>query len=170
MVLRSAKASETNELVAVAASTGIFRPDEPKELLGSTLDDFHSGGLGPEHLIEVLDDSISSRPAGWVYYSPSFKADGVWDLWWIGVGAAHQRQGYGQFMLDHVERTVAEKGGRLLIIETSSLPTLESARAFYLKNGYLNCGQIPEFYGPADDKVIFSKKLSTMPPTPKGKI
>ena len=159
-MIRAATKNETQELIQVAVGTGIFKPNEAEELLGGVLSEFHLGKLGEGHFIEVLLNAKSQKPAGWVYYSPSFKAEGVWDLWWIGVDSTAQRSGFGQKLLEHVEASVAKNGGRLLIIETSSLSNLEPARNFYLKHGYAKCGQVPSFYGKGDDKIIFAKSFN----------
>ncbi len=58
-------------------------------------------------------------------------------------------------------------GGRLLVIETISLPSLENTRRFYVNRGYSECGRVPHFYAMGDDKVIFGKqpaKESRWPP------
>lgn len=161
-MLRSPQQNETDQLVRIAESTGIFKANEADELLGSTLSEFHLGKLGESHFIEVLEDPKTKQLAGWAYYSPSFKAEGVWDLWWIGVDASFQRSGFGQIILNHVESSIKSRDARVLIIETSSTAPLSKARAFYLKNGYKNCGAIPDFYGPNDGKIIFSKSFSSL--------
>jgi hypothetical protein len=54
-----------------------------------------------------------------------------------------------------------EKGERVLIIETSGVPSFEPTRAFYRNHGYAEEARIREFYGPGDDKVVFWKALYT---------
>ncbi len=63
-------------------------------------------------------------------------------------------------MLREFERRVREQSGRVLIVETSDHEALSPARALYLQNGYGERGRVPDFYGPGDSKVIFSKSLS----------
>jgi hypothetical protein len=55
---------------------------------------------------------------------------------------------------------MARRKARLCVIETSSLPPYEPARRFYLKCGYGEVARIPDFYGPGDARVIFTKGLS----------
>jgi ribosomal protein S18 acetylase RimI-like enzyme len=158
-MLRSARPDESRDLVALAASTGIFAPNEAEVLLGGVLDDLHAGRLGEGHQAHVWANDETGVPEGWVYLAPTFKADGVWDLWWIGVGPQVQGAGVGGALLRSIEGLVRDAGGRLLIIETSSTPPLAPARRFYTRRGYQLCGTIPDFYAAGDDKVIFAKRL-----------
>jgi hypothetical protein len=48
-----------------------------------------------------------------------------------------------------------------LVIETSHLDEFASTRAFYGKRGYTRVGQVPDYYGSGDDKVIFWKSLAS---------
>lgn len=156
--LRSTVADDVEALVALGASTGLFSPTEAKALLGDVLEAFHNGQLGEGHECVVLTSSTNEH-LGWAYFAPTAQADGVYDLWWIGVEPESQGCGHGATILHHVETRVQEKHGRLLVIETSSLPLMEGAWAFYKKHGYEQCGRIPDFYARGDDKIIFVKSL-----------
>ena len=158
-MIRPAVAEETPALVALGEATGIFRPKEPEALLGGVLDALHAGSLGEGHQAHVWADGPGEPPTGWVYFAPTPNADGVWDLWWIGVEPGRQGQGIGGELLRFVEEQVRESGGRLLLIETSSQPALDPTRHFYAKRGYAECGRIPDFYGEGDAKVIYTKRL-----------
>jgi hypothetical protein len=58
-----------------------------------------------------------------------------------------------------VEQRLRADGGRLLIVETSSRPDYEPMRRFYERRGYREVPRVAEFYGPADDRVIYAKRL-----------
>jgi hypothetical protein len=58
-----------------------------------------------------------------------------------------------------VEAEVQARGGRLLLVETSSTPAYTSARQLYETSGYRCEAIIHDFYAPGDDLVIFSKDL-----------
>jgi GNAT superfamily N-acetyltransferase len=160
--LRPVAADDTSELVALAVSTGLFSPDEADTLLRATLDALHAGQLPAGHQAQVCIDSDGTK-VGWAYFSPDANAAAVWELWWIGVAPAAQRQGGGAILLDFVESQVRTASGRLLLIATSSLPALGPARRFYAKRGYSECGRIPNFYAAGDDKVILAKQLAAQP-------
>lgn len=158
-MLRSSDPSDTDALLEVAVATGLFEPTTAAALLGNVLADLHAGRLGAGHTVTVWAAGANRRPGGWVYYAPDTYAEHVWNLWWIGVVPGSHGQGVGRALLESVETDVRAAGGRLLIIETSSLPPLGRARAFYRRNGYAECGQIPDFYAVGDGKMIFSKRL-----------
>lgn len=159
-MLRPATPVDTPALVALGTATGLFQPLEAEALLGQTLDDLHAGRLAEGHLAWLSTDDPAGAPSGWVYFSPEAKADQVWQLWWIGVAPARQGRGIGDELLRFVEDHVRAAGGRLLLIETSSLPALERTRHFYAKRGYTACGRVPDYYGDGDDKVIYAKRMA----------
>ncbi len=70
------------------------------------------------------------------------------------------RKGVGQALLSYVEQTAAASGARVIVIETSDLPSLARARNFYLKHGYEERGRIPDFYATGESKIIFSRSLA----------
>ena len=55
-------------------------------------------------------------------------ADRVWELQMIAVDGAEQRRGIGSLMLGVVEAEVRQRGGRLLLIETSDQGSFERTR------------------------------------------
>jgi ribosomal protein S18 acetylase RimI-like enzyme len=160
-MIRPAAPDDTPALVALAISTGLFQPEEADVLLRAVLDDLHGGRLGPDHVAVVWCASASAAPSGWAYFSSNEKADRVWDLWWIGVDPARHGQGVGDALLSFVESEVRSRGGRMLLIETSSLPPTARARRFYEKRGYATCGRVPDFYGEGDDKVVYVARTAT---------
>ena len=97
--------------------------------------------------------------AGYAIYGPTPMTDGTWDLYWIATHPAARGHGVGRTILDHVERIVAEKGGRIVRIETSAQEAYGATRAFYEKTHYKVVGQIADFYRPGDDLVILAKDL-----------
>ena len=157
--IRPADPRETPALIKLADLTGVFQTGEAEALLGGVLDGLHAGRLGEAHQALVYIEGPSGPPLGWVYFAPTEKADGVWDLWWIGVDPTQQGQGIGGRLLQSVEDRVAEAGGRLLIIETSSLPRFDKVRKFYARRGYHACGVVPDFYAVGDGKAIYAKRL-----------
>jgi len=163
-MIRPTNPDDTPALVALAVSTGLFLPNEADALLRDVLDELHAGRLGEDHLASVWVDGPAGPPAGWVYFSRNAMANQIWDLWWIGVDPVRHGQGIGAELLRFVEAHVHSAGGRVLLIETSSLPKLERTRMFYAKRGYTACGQVPDFYADGDDKVIFAKRIAETVP------
>ena len=84
---------------------------------------------------------------------------GTWHLYWIAVDANRHARGLGTELLKHVEASILEAGGRLLIVETSGLPSYIPTRRFYVKHGYEQAGTVRDFYADGDDLVIFRKRV-----------
>jgi ribosomal protein S18 acetylase RimI-like enzyme len=65
----------------------------------------------------------------------------------------------GHALLSEVEREVRSRGGRLLLVETSSMPTYARARHLYETSGYRREAVVRNFYARGDDLVIYVKDL-----------
>ena len=159
-MIRAPRSAETDHLVAIGESSGIFGPGEADALLRGTLDALHKGGSGVDHEVRVWADPANDVAAGWVYFAPHDPVERVWQLWWIGVDPARHGQGIGDDLLRFVEDHVARAGGRVLTIETSSLPRLERARRFYADRGYTLREVTSDAYGLGDDKLTFARMLA----------
>lgn len=103
--------------------------------------------------------------AGYVCYGATPGTDRTYDLYWIAVHPSAQGTGGGTRLLDEVERRLRERDARLLIIETSSRDAYEATRRFYRARGYDDVAHLSNFYAPGDDRVIFTKRLSSSPHT-----
>ena len=65
-------------------------------------------------------------------------------------------------MLDRALRAVRDVtagGGRVLFVETGSLPHYELTRKFYLNNGYEQHALLKDYYAAGDSMVVFRKAL-----------
>jgi ribosomal protein S18 acetylase RimI-like enzyme len=156
-MLRPATPADTDALVALTAGTGFFKPLEV-ETLREVLDGYHAGTEGPDHVALTWEDP-HDQINGFVYYAPTPMTDRAWHLYWIVVRHGCQGLGIGGQMLHVVERDIRDRGGRLLIVETSTTPHYEPTRRFYLKHGYRLAAEVPDFYADGDGMAIFTKRL-----------
>jgi ribosomal protein S18 acetylase RimI-like enzyme len=101
---------------------------------------------------------------GFAYFAPASMTDRGWYLYWIAVQPAHQAQGVGTALLARVEAEIRSANGRVLWIETSSLPQYEPTRRFYLSHGYEPASLLADYYADGDDLVVYRKRLE--PPRP----
>ncbi len=148
--------ADTEILVALAERTGMFQPHEIVALR-EVLDDYHAVNEREGHVART--GRVGEQVQGFVYYAPVAMTDNTWEVWWMAVEKGQQGRGYGKQMIEAIEADVRARAGRLLLIETSSLPHYHPTRQFYLKTGYRLAAQVADFYHDGDDKVVFSKKL-----------
>lgn len=158
-VLRPAAPSDTPALIALAIDTRLFLPNEV-EPLQEMLHDLHAGRSGADHRVVVWADDPTGPPVGVVYFCPTAMTDRSWDLLWIAVAPHRQGQGIGGELVRFTEEQVRASGGRLLLIETSSLPRFDATHAFYGKKGYAEVARIPDFYADGESKVIYAKRIA----------
>jgi ribosomal protein S18 acetylase RimI-like enzyme len=101
-----------------------------------------------------------------VCFGPTPLTESTFDLYWIAVDKAKHRSGVGKKLLKFAEEEVMRRGGRLLLVETSSQETYGGTIAFYEKTGYDLVGKIKDYYKTGDDKLVFVKRLPASTPTP----
>lgn len=154
-MIRSTTSDDTAAILGLAVSSGLFPPDATDEVAG-VLASALNGDLGPDHVWLTDDDG---GPVGVAYYAPERLTEGTWNLYMLAVRPDRQRQGRGAALVRHVERELAARGARLLLIETSGLGRFEQTRAFYRALGYDEEARIRDFYKAGDDKVVFRKAL-----------
>jgi ribosomal protein S18 acetylase RimI-like enzyme len=99
------------------------------------------------------------RAAGYVCFGPTAGAEGTWDMYWLAVDPALQGRGIGRQLVTFTEDFVRERGGRMVIIETSGHARYTSTQAFYDKNRYTVEARIKDFYRPGDDRLIYVKRF-----------
>ncbi|MBN1199173.1 MAG: GNAT family N-acetyltransferase [Bacteroidales bacterium] len=83
-----------------------------------------------------------------------------YDLYWIATHNDLRGQGIGKIVLEETHRQIAERGGRNVIAETSTLIKYRPTRHFYEQMGYHEAGRIHNFYKEGDGKVTFVKTLT----------
>ena len=140
----------------ILRSTPEFKPAEvvvAEELIDACLDDLNDSGY------YTLIAESGSALSGYICYGPTPLTEGTWDIYWMAVDREKQGQGIGGLLLETAEGKIAEARGRLLIIETSSIPSYEKTTRFYLGQGYETIASIPDFYEPGDGKLILQKRL-----------
>ena len=98
---------------------------------------------------------------GVAYCEPERMTDKTWNLQLIAFHPNYQGQGRGVKLLLHVEQALKERGGRMLLVETSGLPSFVRTWNFYRKCGYEEEARIRDFYTTGEDKIVFRKLLST---------
>ncbi|MBV9125016.1 MAG: GNAT family N-acetyltransferase [Planctomycetes bacterium] len=155
-MIRPTKPEDTPELLALASGTEVFKPHEIIAL-EEVLNDYHQFNQGEGHRAVTYEQQ--GQIVGFAYFAPRAMTDRTWDLYWIAVTRQTQARGIGTRLLHHIEEAIRGLQGRLLLIETSSLPHYDLTRRFYVKHKYEQAAVIKDFYSDGDDLVIFRKRL-----------
>jgi ribosomal protein S18 acetylase RimI-like enzyme len=155
-MIRPAVSSDTPTIIALTSGTGVFKPHEI-DALSEVLSDYHAFNRDDDHVavVEERDGQI----LGYAYYAPAAMTDRTWYLYWIAVTKATQAKGIGSHLLHHTEDDIRKRNGRVLFIETSSLPHYDLTRKFYLRHKYEQAAVLKDYYSDGDDMVVFRKKL-----------
>ncbi len=156
-MIRPTVPADTPHLLALTAGTGVFKHHEVETHEG-VLDDYHSTNHAYGHL--AVTDERDGQVVGFAYYATDSMTDRTWDLYWIAVKRDIQAKGIGSDLLRHVEDDIRRHNGRILFIETSSQPSYDATRRFYLKHGYEIGAVLADRYADGDDLVTFRKRLS----------
>jgi ribosomal protein S18 acetylase RimI-like enzyme len=156
-MIRPTRPDDTPFLVEIAEGTGVFRAIEI-DALKEVLNDFHAYNHAHGH--RAITYERDSQIIGFAYFAPAAMTDRTWYLYWIAVTKKIQARGVGGELLRYAEEAIRKANGRILMLETSSLPTYDLTRKFYLKQGYHQAGVLHDYYTDGDDMVVFSKRIT----------
>ena len=144
----------------ILEATQRFTADELTTAM-ELIDEWLAQGEASEYLTYVLEESNAWQAIrGYVCFGPTPLTEGTYDLYWIAVDPMSHGRGYGRQLLAFAEREAARRGGRSMLIETSSQESYGPTIRFYERAGYVLVARIPEYYRPGDDKLIFMKRLT----------
>jgi ribosomal protein S18 acetylase RimI-like enzyme len=145
------------QIHAITANNSVFKQEEV-ECVDELWEEYLAQGSersGYYFLVEKEDEHV----LGYACFGPRSLTSGTYDLYWIAVDPNVHRGGVGRRLLAASEEAVRKLGGRLLVLETSGLPTYEPTRKFYHATGYTLEATLKDFYSAGDDLVIFTKHL-----------
>ncbi len=154
--VRPALPTDQTSMITAIAASGLFLPGELDGIEEMLTSYFAGDPVADQYWITAAD---GKKSVGAAYYAPERMTDGTWNTYLIAVHADYQGQGHGTALMRYIERALASRGERVLLVETSGVPGFERTRAFYRKIGYDEEARIRDFYKAGDDKVIFRKAL-----------
>ncbi len=157
--IRPVEPADRSRIEEIVISSGKFNREEitiALELLDEALQKGEKSGY-----IIVVIEAGEKHPTvqGYACYGPTPLTQGVYDLYWIAVDPAAQGKGFGRRLTEYVEGDVVKRGGRMILIETSSQEAYGATIRFYRKAGYKRVARIKNFYRVGDDKLVFAKEL-----------
>lgn len=155
--IRPIAPGDRDAIRALITGTEVFKPHEvdvAMELVDVALtregqDDYH-----PYVLVE--EDGVI---ASYACFGKNPMTRSTFDLYWLATRADRMGKGYGREMVRFVEEEVRRRGGRLLVIETSSQESYGSTRTFYEKIGCTLAARLRDYYDRGDDKLIYLRYL-----------
>lgn len=156
MAIRQPSSGERGDIERIVRSTGNFSEAEIAVAL-ELVDEWTNRGEGSGYIFAVVEDEGAIR--GYACWGATPMTLGTYDLYWIAVEKSAHGRGYGRALLKFAEDDVRARGGRLLLIETSSQESYGGTRRFYDRAGYRLAASIPGYYKPGDDKLIFTKEV-----------
>ena len=159
-VVRPLVGADREGVCRILEGAGNFTPEEVATAL-ELIDEWLELGEHSGYLTYVMESAErDSEVLGYVCFGPTPLTESTYDLYWIAVDKSKHRGGVGKRLLRFAEEEIARRGGKMLLVETSSQQTYDGTIAFYEKSGYELVGKIKEYYKPGDDKLIFAKKLA----------
>ncbi|MFZ2955671.1 MAG: GNAT family N-acetyltransferase [Candidatus Ozemobacteraceae bacterium] len=159
--IRELCASDREPIREIVKATDFFTSEEVDvaiELVDEALEnpdqqDYFFG------VAEREEEGKETAVVGYVCYGERPLTEGTYDLYWVVVDPGIQRGGVGRELMRWAERRIHERGGRIVLAETSGKPEYESTREFYRRIGYREEARIVDFYRAGDDLVMFTKHL-----------
>ena len=158
--IRPVKMRDRSRIEEMVVSSDRFNQEEIATAL-ELVDEALERGEKSGYLIVVLEVGKEHPPVkGYACYGPTPLTQGAYDLYWIVTDPAVQGKGFGRRLLEYVEKDIVRRGGRMLLIETSSQESYGTTIRFYKRNGYERVARIKDFYRIGDDKLVFLKELT----------
>lgn len=155
-MIRPVTRADATGVVDLAVSSGLF-PRDDAGIVAQLMADYFDSSSDDGHVCVVVEDP---EPLAVAYYEAAPATDRTWYLTMIAVRGDRQGQGRGGALMRHVEDDLRTRGQRLLLVETSGLPTFARTRAFYATCGYEQEARVRDYYEPGEDMILFRKDLT----------
>jgi ribosomal protein S18 acetylase RimI-like enzyme len=154
--LRPITHKEKTHVMKILKETPEFLPPEvvvAEDLIDAYLEDPVASG----YYIYIAEHE--GTVAGYICYGNTPLTEATWDIYWVAVDHDKQGFGIGRSLMQHAEEDIKRMHGKLIMVETSGKPEYNKTRQFYDRLNYQRMCQIPEYYAPGDDLVLFSKRV-----------
>ena len=157
MLVRKTERQDFESIRSIVIATGVFSQEEidiAVELMEIFLNDPNQKDY---EMFSYVD--AEGKALGYICIGPTPATEATYDLYWIAVDPASHSKGIGTVLLNYTEAFLKQRGGRLLIAETSSTSRYDNTRQFYERKKFQKLAHIKEYYKPNDDLVIYGKYL-----------
>ena len=156
MIIRAMTAKDRPSLLKMIESTPEFN-DMDRLVAMEVIDDYLADPENSGYNTLVAD--VDSKISGYICYGQNTMTKGTWDIYWLAVAPDMQNRHIGGHLMALAEKNIQAAGGKLIILEVSSLPINDKTHKFHLRGGYKYLFTINDFYGPGDDKVLYEKRF-----------
>ena len=159
-MIRPLEARDREPVLSLLRLTENFSPaeiDVADELVGIVVERAEQQDY---HAFVAVGDEDDDTVQGFTIFGPTPATAGTWDLYWIASHPAVFGSGVAQELDEFARDFVRERGGYLVIAETSGRASYARARAFYSKQGYRELARIADYYAPSDDLVVFGVRVA----------
>ncbi len=157
MQVRRTERQDLETIRSIVIATEVFSEEEVA-IAVELLEIFLNDPLQKDYEIFSYVDG-EGAVLGYICIGPTPATVATYDLYWIAVDPRTHSKGIGTVLLNFVEDMLRQKGGRLLIAETSSTSKYDNTREFYERKKFQKLAHIKEYYKPNDDLVIYGKYL-----------
>ncbi len=151
------KPSDIKPVREILRSTGFFYEFEIDTAIELVEANIQKGGKESGYYIILAEED--RKPVGYCCYGSTPCTVASYDLYWIAVHQSFANKGTGKSLLKMTEDSVVRMGGKNIWVETASRDQYAPTRIFYERAGYMKIAELPDFYAPGDNKVIFLKKV-----------
>jgi ribosomal protein S18 acetylase RimI-like enzyme len=157
MNIRALVSKDREILHSMITDTGIFTPEEidvAMELIDIVLKDPNQKDY---QIVCIVNDE--DQLLGYLCYGLAPMTRGTIDLYWIVVAPSFQGKGVGSKLVAYLEEVAKGMNGRMILVETSSIPSYGKTLAFYVRKGFKEVARVLDYYSPGNDRVTFCKRL-----------
>ena len=152
MIIKT-QAEHQQALLKILQASGQF----DQEGLAYVADTLEAHFKNPDEAIWLT--AIDGEPVGVAYCAAEAMTSGTWNLLMLWIKEGFDGQGFGKALVEQIEKELAHRQARLLIVETSQLPEFESARQFYARLNFTLEAEVKNFFDAGDNKLIYTKSL-----------
>ena len=153
--LRSMVPIDKEQIMSLLYKTSEFLPEEV--LVAEEVIDAYLECPFRDYFIEVA--TVDATVVGYICYGKTPLTKSSWEVYWLAVLKEHQGFGIGKALLRFSEEDIVNRGGKLMLIETSSKTNYLNTRRFYRHNGFRRIARIVDFYDQEDHLILFEKRF-----------
>ena len=154
------KALDRSAIEQILKTTGFFSQVE-QDIALELIDDRLQVGEASDYHFVVAE--VAGKVAGYSCFGSVPCTLSSWDLYWIAVSPGLQGSGVGRKLVVATEEEARKLGATRMYVDTSGRAQYEPTRAFYERCGYERAATFPDFYAPADAKVVYQKEIGVRP-------